>query len=552
MRSARRAWRIGRVLLRYRLDDLLDQTPAERWLKIARPFVPSASANVRAMSRGQRLRLALEELGPIYVKFGQILSTRRDLVPTDIADELTLLQDRVQPFDGEAARDIVEASLGKPIDELFAHFDTTPLASASIAQVHAAVLDGGREVVVKVLRPGIRRQIDSDIALLYDIAGVIERTHPNADKIRPREVVAEVESTLAAELDLQREAGNASVLRRNWLGSADLYVPEVIWSHTGERAMTMERVHGIPSDDIEALDRAGIDRKALAAKGVRVFYEQVFRDIFFHADAHAGNIWVDLERRQNPRFIALDFGIMGQLSREDQYYLAENFMAIFNRDYRRIAELHVEAGWMPATVRIDELEAAARAICEPYFTRPLSQISLAEVLAKLFRMAQRYQLTLQPQLILLQKTLLNIEGVGRQLDPNIDIWAVAKPVLEKILADRYSPSRLAREFGKRLPELVTHAPDMPGLLHAWLKQQVEGRHLLQMESHDLRVLSRDLHVMQKRMISAVLGVGLLIVASVLYGLEAGGPGMLGIPAATWVAGLGGLWALIAAWPRRRK
>ncbi|MBE2210515.1 MAG: ubiquinone biosynthesis regulatory protein kinase UbiB [Xanthomonadaceae bacterium] len=552
MRSARRAWRIGRVLLRYRLDDLLDQTPAERWLKIARPFVPSASANVRAMSRGQRLRLALEELGPIYVKFGQILSTRRDLVPTDIADELTLLQDRVQPFDGEAARDIVEASLGKPIDELFAHFDTTPLASASIAQVHAAVLDGGREVVVKVLRPGIRRQIDSDIALLYDIAGVIERTHPNADKIRPREVVAEVESTLAAELDLQREAGNASVLRRNWLGSADLYVPEVIWSHTGERAMTMERVHGIPSDDIEALDRAGIDRKALAAKGVRVFYEQVFRDNFFHADAHAGNIWVDLERRQNPRFIALDFGIMGQLSREDQYYLAENFMAIFNRDYRRIAELHVEAGWMPATVRIDELEAAARAICEPYFTRPLSQISLAEVLAKLFRMAQRYQLTLQPQLILLQKTLLNIEGVGRQLDPNIDIWAVAKPVLEKILADRYSPSRLAREFGKRLPELVTHAPDMPGLLHAWLKQQVEGRHLLQMESHDLRVLSRDLHVMQKRMISAVLGVGLLIVASVLYGLEAGGPGMLGIPAATWVAGLGGLWALIAAWPRRRK
>ena len=552
MKSVRRAWRIGRVLLRYRLDSLLDDTPAERWLKLARPFVPSASADVQAMPRGQRLRLALQELGPIFVKFGQVLSTRRDLVPTDIADELTLLQDRVQPFDGEEARRIVEASLGKPIDALFANFDTTPLASASIAQVHAAVLDDGREVVVKVLRPGIGKQISSDIALLYDVAGIVERTHPNADKIRPREVVAEVESTLAAELDLQREAGNASVLRRNWLGSADLYVPEVIWSHTGERAMTMERVHGIPSDDIIALDRAGIDRKALAAKGVRVFYEQVFRDNFFHADAHAGNIWVDLERQQNPRFIALDFGIMGQLSREDQYYLAENFMAIFNRDYRRIAELHVEAGWMPSTVRIDELEAAARAICEPYFARPLSQISLAEVLAKLFRMAQRYQLTLQPQLILLQKTLLNIEGVGRQLDPNIDIWAVAKPVLEKILADRYSPTRLAREFAKRLPELVTHAPDMPGLAHAWLKQQVEGRHMLQMESHDLRVLSKDLHIMQKRMISAVLGVGLLIVASVLYGLEAGGPRLIGIPVATWVAGLGGLWALIAAWPRRRK
>ena len=552
MKSALRVWRIGRVVLRYRLDELLEDTPAERWLRLARPFVPRAPAQVAALPRGARVRLALQELGPIFVKFGQVLSTRRDLVPADIADELTLLQDRVQPFDGEAARRIVEESLGKPIDALFASFDTAPLASASIAQVHAARLEDGREVVVKVLRPGIGKQSASDIALLYDIAGIVERTHPNADKIRPREVVAEVESTLAAELDLQREAGNASVLRRNWLGSGDLYVPEVIWTHTAERAMTMERVHGIPSDDIAALDEAGIDRKALAAKGVRVFYEQVFRDNFFHADAHAGNIWVDMERRQNPRFIALDFGIMGQLSREDQYYLAENFMAIFNRDYRRIAELHVEAGWMPATVRIDELEAAARAICEPYFTRPLSQISLAEVLAKLFRMAQRYQLTLQPQLILLQKTLLNIEGVGRQLDPNIDIWAVAKPVLEKILADRYSPSRLAREFGKRLPELVTHAPDMPGLLHAWLKQQVEGRHLLQMESHDLRVLSKDLHVMQKRMISAVLGVGLLIVASVLYGLEAGGPSMLGIPVATWVAGLGGLWALIAAWPRRRK
>lgn len=551
MKSVRRAWRIGRVLLRYRLDSLLDDTPVERWLKIARPFVPSASADVQAMPRGQRLRLALQELGPIFVKFGQILSTRRDLIPADIADELTLLQDRVQPFDGEAARRIVEVSLGKPIDVLFARFDTTPLASASIAQVHAAVLDDGREVVVKVLRPEIGRQIASDIALLNDVAGIVARTHPNADKIRPREVVAEVESTLAAELDLQREAGNASLLRRNWQGSADLYVPEVIWTHTSERAMTMERVHGIPSDDIAALDRAGIDRKALAAKGVRVFYEQVFRDNFFHADAHAGNIWVDPDRQQNPRFIALDFGIMGQLSREDQYYLAENFMAIFNRDYRRIAELHVEAGWMPATVRIDELEAAARAICEPYFTRPLSQISLAEVLAKLFRMAQRYQLTLQPQLILLQKTLLNIEGIGRQLDPKIDIWAVAKPVLEKILADRYSPKRLVREFAKRLPELVTHAPDMPGLLHGWLKQQVEGRHLLQMESHDLRVLSKDLHVMQKRMISAVLGIGLLIVASVLYGLEAGGPRILGIPVATWVAGLGGIWALIAAWPRRR-
>ena len=551
--GAGRAWRIGRVLLRYRLDSLLDGTPAERWLNLARPFVPGASNEIAALPRGARLRLALQELGPIFVKFGQILSTRRDLIPHDIADELTLLQDRVKPFDGQQARAIIEQTLGQPIDTLFADFDITPLASASIAQVHAATLHEGRDVVVKVLRPGIDAEIRDDIALLKSLASVVERTHPSADKIRPREIVAEIENTLTAELDLQREAANASVLRRNWLGSDDLYVPEPIWSHTGPRAMTMERVTGIPSDDITALDAAGIDRKALAAKGVRVFYQQVFRDNFFHADAHAGNIWVDVDpaRRADPRFIALDFGIMGQLSREDQFYLAENFMAIFNRDYRRIAELHVEAGWMPAHLRIDELEAAARSVCEPYFTRPLSQISLAEVLAKLFRVAQRYELTLQPQLILLQKTLLNIEGVGRQLDPEIDIWAVAKPVLERILRERYSPKRLIKTFARQLPELATRAPEMPALAHAWLKQQVEGRHELHMQSEDLRRLSNDLHGMQRRMVSAILGTGLLIVAAVLYALESGGPRILGIPASAWIAGLGGVWALVAAWPRGR-
>jgi ubiquinone biosynthesis protein len=551
-----RAARIGRVLLRYRLDDLLDDTPAERWLRLMRPFVPSASQEIAAQSRGARLRLALQELGPIFVKFGQILSTRRDLVPPDVAEELTLLQDRVAPFDGIAARTLVETALGRPIDVAFASFDTTPLASASIAQVHAATLHpvGGappREVVVKVLRPDIEKQISADVSLLKSIAALVDRTHPSADKIRPREIVAEIENTLAAELDLQREAANASVLRRNWLDSRDLYVPEPIWSHTAERALTMERVRGIPSDDIAALDAAGIDRKALAAKGVRVFYTQVFRDNFFHADAHAGNIWVDSERKSDPRFIALDFGIMGQLSSEDQYYLAENFMAIFNKDYRRIAELHVQAGWMPSHIRIDELEAAARAVCEPYFTRPLSEISLAEVLMKLFRTAQRYELTLQPQLILLQKTLLNIEGVGRQLDPNIDIWAVAKPVLERILVDRYSPQQLAAEFRKRLPEMITRAPDMPRLLHAWLTQQVEGQHSLKMRSDDLRDLTRLVRSAQRRTISAILGIGLLLVAAVLYGLEAGGPRVLGVQAAVWIAGLGGAWALLAAWPRRK-
>ncbi|KAF1709101.1 ubiquinone biosynthesis regulatory protein kinase UbiB [Pseudoxanthomonas sacheonensis] len=552
MRAALRASKIGRVLLRYRLDDLFDDTPAERWLKLARPFVPRASAAIAAQSRGARLRLALQELGPIFVKFGQILSTRRDLVPPDVADELSQLQDRVKPFDGETARAIVEQALGRPVTEAFESFDTTPLASASIAQVHAATLAGGREVVVKVLRPKIEKQIAADISLLNSVAALVDRAHPSADKIRPREIVAEIETTLAAELDLQREGGNASVIRRMWLDSDDLYVPEIIWSHTAERALTMERVRGIPSDDIAALDAAGIDRKALAAKGVRVFYTQVFRDNFFHADAHAGNIWVDSDpaRKSNPRFIALDFGIMGQLSQEDQYYLAENFMAIFNKDYRRIAELHVEAGWMPATVRIDELEAAARSVCEPYFTRPLSEISLAEVLVKLFRVAQKYELTLQPQLILLQKTLLNIEGVGRQLDPQLDIWAVAKPVLERILLERYSPQRAVQELRKRLPEIMTHAPDMPRLVHAWLKQQVEGKHELAMRSHDLNELSQTMKGMQRRIVAAILGTGLLIVAAVLYGFEAGGPSILAIPASSWIAGLGGLWALLAAWPRR--
>lgn len=552
VRAALRANRIGRVLIRYRLDALLDGTPAEPWLKLARPFVPRAREDIAALSRGARLRMVLQELGPIFVKFGQILSTRRDLMPPDVAEELTLLQDRVKPFDGDTALRIVEKALGIPIEVAFASFDTTPLASASIAQVHAATLHDGRQVVVKVLRPDIEVQIAGDIALLKSGAALLDYAHPSADKIRPKEIVAEIEGTLAAELDLQREGANASVMRRFWKDSPDLYVPEIIWSHTAERALTMERVDGIPSDDIAALDAAGIDRKALAAKGVRVFYTQVFRDNFFHADAHAGNIWVDTDpaRKANPRFIALDFGIVGQLSQQDQYYLAENFMAIFNKDYRRIAELHVEAGWMPATVRIDELEAAARAVCEPYFTRPLSEISLAQVLIKLFRTAQKYELTLQPQLILLQKTLLNIEGVGRQLDPQLDIWAVAKPVLERILVERYSPRRALEELRKRLPEILTHAPDMPRLVHSWLKQQVEGKHELAMRSKDLAALNLTLQRLQRRVVTAIAGAGLLGAAAVLHAFGVGGPVLFHVPLWTWLSGGLGAIALLSAWWRR--
>jgi len=551
LRALLRAWRIGRVILRHRLEDLLMGTPAERWLLLARPFVPRARADIALHSRGARLRLALQELGPIFVKFGQILSTRRDLIPADVADELTLLQDQVQPFDGQQAQRLVEQALELPVSTAFAEFDTVPLASASIAQVHAAVLPDGQKVVVKVLRPEIEEQINGDMALLKSLATLIARTHPRADKIRPLDVVTEIETTLAAELDLQREGANASVLRRHWRDSDDLYVPQVIWSHTTERILTLERVSGIHSDDIAALEKAGIDRKALAAKGVQVFYTQVFRDNFFHADAHAGNIWVDTDpaRRDNPRFIALDFGIMGQLSEEDQYYLAENFMAIFNQDYRRLAELHVQAQWLPANVRIDELEAAVRSVCEPYFTRPLSQISLAEVLHKLFKTAQRYQLTLQPQLILLQKTLLNIEGVGRQLDPQLDIWAVARPVLESILKERYSVQRALKELSKRVPEMIIKAPKMPLLLHEWLRQQVDGEQSLTMRSPDITRLERTFKRMQRRIVTAIAGAGLVLAAVVLHSFNSGGPPLAGVSLGAWISGGLGIVALAAAWLR---
>ncbi|HOX71650.1 MAG TPA: ubiquinone biosynthesis regulatory protein kinase UbiB, partial [Dokdonella sp.] len=465
-----RVLRIAAVLVRYRLDDVVDDAHRFRVLRWARLVVPRARAEIAALPRGERLVLALTELGPIFVKFGQILSTRRDLLPADIADALTALQDKVEPYPGHVARAAIERALGAPIEQRFAAFDEQPLASASIAQVHAARLPDDREVVVKVLRPDIRERIGRDIELLRALGELANRVHPNADKIRPLDVVAEIESTLLNELDLQREGANASLLRRNFLGSDDLYVPEVFWSHTTAGVLTLERVRGIPVDDLAALEAAGIDRERLAEKGVQLFYTQVFRDNFFHADAHAGNIWVDASRRDNPRFIALDFGIMGTLSEQDQFWLAENFLALFKQDYQRIADLHLRAGWMPANVRMDELESAIRAVCEPYFTRPLSEISLAEVVVKLFQTARRYELTLQPQLILLQKTLLNIEGVGRLLYPRIDIWATAKPVLEKIWWKRRGPRAMLKRLRQRVPEWLAAAPDMPQLVHSYLEQ----------------------------------------------------------------------------------
>jgi len=542
LRLAPRLLRVAAVLLKYQLDELVDGAHLFRPLKLVRPLFPRS--DVRGLSRGARLRMALNELGPIFVKAGQVLSTRRDLVPADVADELALLQDQVPPFPGAEARAIVEHELRAPVTTLFAAFDEAALASASIAQVHAATLHDGREVVVKVLRPGIDRRIARDIDLLHALGALAQRWHPNADKIRPLEVVAEVEKMLSNELDLQREGASASLLRRNFASGIDLYVPEVHWDFSTERVLTLERVRGVSADDIVAIDEAGLDRKRLAEKGVRLFYEQVFRDNFFHADAHPGNIWVDTSRVDEPRFIALDFGIMGSLPEADQYWLAENFIALFERDYGRIAQLHVAAGWMPSTIRLDELEAAVRTVCEPYFTRPLSQISIAELVVKLFQTARRFELTLQPQLILLQKTLLNIEGVGRMLDPEIDIWAVAHPVLRRILRERYSARATLRDVRRRLPEWIQSAPRMPELVRDALRQVARGEHRQVADPVAVALARDDARRMRRLVACGLLGASLLICAALVGTLA---------PRGMWpavVMAVAGVLAFVAGWPRR--
>jgi ubiquinone biosynthesis protein len=552
LRQTPRLLRIAATLVRYRLDDLIEAAHLFRPLLVIRPLLPRPRADVAQLPRGARLRLALIELGPIFVKFGQILSTRRDLLPADVADELALLQDQVPPFAGSEARAAIEKALGAPIATLYRTFDEAPLASASIAQVHAAQLPDGREVVVKVLRPGIHARIAADIDLLRALGELAQRWHPAADKIRPRDIVAEIETTLHNELDLQREGANASLLRRNFVSGDDVIVPEVYWSHTKEAVLTLERVRGIPVDDLAALDAAGIDRPALAEKGVRLFYTQVFRDNFFHADAHPGNIWVDAQRRENPRFIALDFGIMGSLSERDQYWLAENFMALFERDYRRIAQLHIAAGWIPASARLEELESAVRTVCEPYFTRPLAEISLAEVVAKLFSVARRYQLTLQPQLILLQKTLLNIEGIGRLLHPKIDIWATAKPVLADILRQRYSVRRVLGKLRSRLPEWIAAAPEMPQLVHTFLQKAAAGD-FDTATPIDLAAKSehRGAHMTARTWLLTVFGATALLAAVLFYAFGVHGPRLAGQPLAAIVPSIIGLGAFVAAWRRTR-
>lgn len=482
MKAASRLFRLLQIhfiLARYGLDQLILSLHLFRPLRFLVYCNPWNWGN-RQCPRGERIRLALETLGPIFVKFGQALSTRPDLIPDDIIAELVLLQDRVPPFSGEIAQTILEKTYRQPLYTVFQEFNLIPLASASIAQVHAARLHDGKEVVVKVLRPNVQKQIQRDVDLLYTLARLAERYWSEGRRLRPREVVAEFEHCLRDELDLLREAASASQLRRNFLHSHLLYIPEVHWNYTRENVLVIERIYGIPVADIAALRQAGINLKLLAERGVEIFFTQVFRDCFFHADMHPGNIFVAPDKPHDPQYLGVDFGIMGTLSPFDQRYLAENLLAFFNRDYRRVAELHVESGWVPYNTRIDEFEAAIRTVCEPIFERPLKDISFGQLLLRLFQTAGRFNMEIQPQLVLLQKTLFNVEGLGRQLYPDLDLWNTAKPFLERWVKQQTGPRALVNKLRKYAPYWLEKLPDLPDLVYQTL---VEMRARTRQEQH---------------------------------------------------------------------
>ncbi|MDZ4160484.1 MAG: ubiquinone biosynthesis regulatory protein kinase UbiB [Burkholderiales bacterium] len=456
------------VVFRHGLDELVLSNFSHPWLRrLSRVLTLGRTLDA---PRGQRLRQALESLGPIFVKFGQVLSTRRDLLAPDIADELALLQDRVPPFSSDVAVQTIERAFGRPIDKVFATFDRQPVASASIAQVHFAVLADGREVAVKVLRPGMVSVIEKDLSLMRTMAAWVERLSEDGRRLKPREVVAEFDKYLHDELDLLREASSAAQLRRNMQDLNLVLIPEMVWDYCRTEVMVMERMHGVPINQIERLRAAGVDIPKLARDGVTIFFTQVFRDGFFHADMHPGNIQVSLEPATFGRYISLDFGIVGTLTEFDKEYLAQNFTAFFQRDYKRVAELHIESGWVPATTRVDELEASVRAVCEPYFDRPLREISLGMVLMRLFQTSRRFHVEIQPQLVLLQKTLLNIEGLGRQLDPELDLWSTAKPFLEKWMLEQVGPEKLLKQLKAEAPQYAKWLPMLPRLLHDALKR----------------------------------------------------------------------------------
>ena len=535
LRVAARLLEIHRALVRHGLDDFVRATHLYRpfrFLFYLSPwtwFQRSAGA-----TRGERLRLALEELGPIFVKFGQAVSTRRDLLPVEIADELAKLQDRVPPFESSAAVAIIEQALGRPLKEIFATFDMTPLAAASIAQVHAATLKSGEDVVVKILRPGMHEVIERDLQVLGTLAALADEYWEDARRLRPTELVSEYRKTILDELDLMREAGNAAQLKRNFAGSTLLYVPAVYWDYCRSNVMVMERIHGIIVSRMEELRARGTNIAKLAENGVEIFFTQVFRHNFFHADMHPGNIFVQTDDPQNPRYAAVDFGIVGTLQPRDQHYLAENFLAFFDRDYGRVAALHIESGWVPRSARVDELESAVRTVCEPIFNKPLAEISFAQVLLRLFEVARRFDMQIQPQLVLLQKTLLNIEGLGRQLYPELDLWKTAQPILQRWMRERMSPRTLLKQARAQLPDTIAALQQLPQLFNTAVREAAEGRVRWQVQSAQIEHLRLELR-------SNALRRDIALAAAALW-LS----GFIWLAAAAQMRWLGGLQLIAAA------
>ena len=542
--KARHMLRIVRVLAHHNLDEfLVGIPPLKPWLFLFHLFPRRKDES----SRGKRLREALQELGPIFVKLGQMLSTRPDLIPDDIATELSKLQDEVPPFPGEVAEKILAAAYAEPVSEHLVEFDPVPLASASVAQVHDAKLTDGTEVIVKILRPGLEPVIERDIDLLYSLARMAARNSADARRLRPVEVIDEYNKTIHDELDLMREAANASQLRHNFLNSPMLYVPEVYFDHTRTNVMVMEKIHGTTVSKVDELVDNGIDLRTLSNHGVEIFYTQVFRDGFFHADMHPGNIFV----LDDGRYAAVDFGIMGTISDIDKHYLAENFLAFFQRDYRRVAQAHIDAGWVPQGTRVDEFEAGIRSVCEPIFAKPLSEISFGRVLVRLFRVARRFEMEIQPQLVLLEKTLLYIEGLGRTLYPQLDLWETAKPYLEQWARKEYGPEAFIKEIRRQAPMWWKMGPRMPMLVHDVLEQASSGELKLTRPDENLDKLRDETRRGQKRLFHAIVGSALLISAALLAALDGYSPIMAGIaPLSSWMLGGLGAVLLFVSWPSK--
>ena len=550
LRQLYHLFHINRVLVKHGLDELIFAIHIFRPIRFIEKLLPWRWVKQsESRSEGERIRLALEDLGPIFVKFGQMLSTRPDLLPPDIAFELRKLQDKVPPFSSEEAIEVVERAYDSPLHKTFAEFDSTPLASASIAQVHVARLHDGKEVIVKVVRPDIIKTIKRDIALLYVLARLAEKYWADGKRLRPIEVVEEYEKTILDELDMQREASSATQLRRNFQNSDVLYIPEVYWPLTRKSVMVMERIFGTPIGNIDVLKEKNIDLVKLSEDGVTIFFTQVFKHNFFHADMHPGNIFVSDEGK----YIAIDFGIVGTLNPEDQRYLAENFLAFFSRDYRRVAELHVESGWVPYGTRVDEFESAIRSVCEPIFEKPLKEISFGQLLLRLFQTARRFDMEVQPQLVLLQKTLLNIEGLGRELNPELDLWKTAKPFLETWMADRIGVRSMFKKLGINAPSWVEKLPEMPNMVYEGMVQMQRYHQGQAQRDKQALLMHKEIKSLQQKSYAANVGFISIIIGLVFF--VASGNGQheaFQMPWLSWLFVLGGSAVLVYSWPSNKR